>query len=104
MPQENSTGDEPTLGRILRTGNKHLRRVLIQAAWAWQRFDPRPKEALRRFYRNHGKQKGVKQKAVVYLARKLASILWAMWRDGTEYQHLSAPPVLPPPEPSEMAA
>ena len=84
VPQENSTGDTVHRGGILRSGNKHVRRVLVQAAWIWQRYDATAQEAVRRFYRSHGNQKGVKQKAAVYLARKLASILWALWRDGSE--------------------
>jgi transposase len=91
VPQENSTGDTLRRGRILRSGNKHLRRVLIQAAWVWQRYDATAKQALQRFYRNHGNQKGVKQKAAVYLARKLAAILWAMWRDESDYRKAEEP-------------
>jgi len=94
VPQEDTTGGEVKLGGILATGNKHVRRIMVQCAWKWLYGDSYPQEFARRFYHNHGNQKGVKQKLAVALARKLAITLWAMWRDGTEYKHL--PPPVPP--------
>lgn len=100
VPQENTTGGNVQLGRILRSGNKHVRRVMIQCAWKWMFADAHPQEFSRRFYRSHGNQKGVKQKLATALARKLAIILWGMWRDGTEYKYLPppVPPAIPPVE------
>jgi len=94
VPQENTTGGNVQLGGILASGNKHMRRIMVQCAWKWLYADAHPQEFATRFYRNHGNQKGVKQKLATALARKLAITLWAMWRDGTEYKYL--PPPVPP--------
>jgi hypothetical protein len=57
--------------------------MLIQAAWCILRMrdidDP-----LRKWDDHLRKTRGAKI-AVVALARKLAGVLWAMWRDGTVY-------------------
>lgn len=57
--------------------------MLVQAAWHILRMrdvdDP-----LRRWADNISQKRG-KRIAVVALARKLADVLWAMWRDGTVY-------------------
>ena len=36
VPSENSSGDVTHLGPITRTGSKHLRRVLVEAAWSYR--------------------------------------------------------------------
>jgi transposase len=36
VPSEHSSGPRPRRGHITKTGNAHLRRVLIEAAWAYQ--------------------------------------------------------------------
>jgi transposase len=36
VPSENSSGGRTQRGRITKTGNAHLRRVVIEAAWAYQ--------------------------------------------------------------------
>ena len=46
VPSEYSTGARRRLGAITKTGNAHLRRVVIEAAWAY-RFGPAVREPLR---------------------------------------------------------
>jgi transposase len=36
VPSEDSRGEKEARGRITKTGNAHLRRVLVEAAWAYQ--------------------------------------------------------------------
>src|SRR4029453_10631391 len=44
VPSEHSTGDRERRGRITKTGNAHLRRVLVEAAWHYRhRSIPGPK-------------------------------------------------------------
>ena len=33
VPSEDSSGEKEARGRITKTGNAHLRRVLVEAAW-----------------------------------------------------------------------
>jgi transposase len=85
VPSELTTGgpDKRRLGSITKQGNTHARRMLIQAAWLILRSrnidDP-----IRQWGDRLSKTRG-KRIAVVALARKLAGVLWAMWRDGTAY-------------------
>jgi transposase len=83
VPGENTTGGKQRLGSITKQGNAHARAMLVQSAWLILRAgcsdDP-----LRRWATDLAKTRG-KKIAVVALARKLAGVLWAMWRDGTVY-------------------
>ena len=46
VPSEYTTGSRRRLGAITKTGNAHLRRVVIEAAWAY-RFGPAVRGPLR---------------------------------------------------------
>jgi len=99
VPGEYSTGDKTTRLPITKTGNAHVRRVVVEAAWQYQRFTrpgPRirrrrhgqPAERLsiaercdRRLHRrftlltSRGKRATV---AAVAVARELAGFIWAI--------------------------
>jgi transposase len=47
VPSEHSSGEGRRRGGITRTGNSHVRRILVEAAWAY-RFRPGRSEAMRR--------------------------------------------------------
>ncbi|MDP9000435.1 MAG: IS110 family transposase [Myxococcota bacterium] len=83
VPGESTTGGKQRLGSITKRGNTHARAMLVQSAWLILRArdtgDP-----LRRWATDLAKTRG-KKIAAVALARKLAGVLWAMWRDGTVY-------------------
>lgn len=85
VPREYSSGEKQGRGRITKTGNKRLRWLLVEAAWCILRLRKAETEPLRQWTMGIQKRRG-KQIAVVALARKLAGILYAMWRDGTSYQ------------------
>jgi transposase len=105
VPSEHSSGDSKRRGRITRTGNGHVRRVLVEAAWSY-RFRPSMsggKEGIRE--RNEGVAEGVrdiawkaqhrlhrryqrmqgrgknKQQTVTAVARELAGFIWAAGRE-----------------------
>ena len=59
-----------------------LRHTLVQAAWAAQRC--RRTDPLQRWARAVQRRRG-KRVAAVAVARKLAGLLYALWRDGTTY-------------------
>ena len=69
-------------GRISKAGDPDVRRALYEAASAMlTRF--RGKTALKTW--GHKIAKRCHRKGVVAVARKLAVVMHAMWRDGTEY-------------------
>ena len=68
---------------ITKAGPTALRWCLVQAAWAARRA--RRRDPMQRWADEVEKRRG-KRVAVLALARKLAGILYAIWRDGTEYE------------------
>jgi transposase len=83
VPGENTTGGKQRLGSITKHGNSHARAMLVQSAWHILRVGSED-DPLRRWATHIVKTRGKKIGAVA-LARKLAGVLWAMWRDGTVY-------------------
>ncbi|SRR5712692_5434677 len=100
VPSEYSTGDKTIRMAITKTGNAHVRRVMVEAAWQYQRFTNRPGPGIRRrregqpperlaiaqrcdarlhrrFTRltSRGKRSTV---AAVAVARELAGFIWAV--------------------------
>jgi transposase len=104
VPSEDSSGQRRRQGRITRTGNGHVRRILTEASWNY-RFRPRPSRAIlarrksvptaivaiaekaeqrlsRRF--QHLTQRGKSsQKVVTAVARELAGFVWAIAQEVT---------------------
>ena len=69
----------------MRSAHPYVQALLVQAAWRVCRSsDPRV-AALRSWEQAIERRRG-KKIAIVALARRLARILYAMWRDGTDYQ------------------
>jgi transposase len=83
VPGENTTGGKRRLGSITKHGNVHARSMLVQSAWQILRAGDAD-DPLRRWADALAKTRG-KKIAAVALARRLAGVLWAMWRDGTVY-------------------
>jgi transposase len=83
VPSENTTGGKRRLGSITKAGNSYLRGLLAQAAWVILRA-PGNSDPLQRWALDVVERRG-KRIAVIALARRLAGVLWAMWRDGTVY-------------------
>lgn len=85
VPREFSSGEHRFRGRITKTGDRRLRNLLVEAAWRIV-CHPRPEtEHLLRWNERIATGHG-KNVAVVALARRLAGILYAIWRDGSCYQ------------------
>jgi transposase len=102
VPSEHSSGNEQKRSRITHAGNAHVRRALVEAAWAY-RFRPCMSEAIRarnrelseevqaiawkaqhrlhhRYLALHARGKR-KQQIVTALARELAGFVWAIARE-----------------------
>lgn len=84
-PSEKSSGEKQHKGRITKAGNSRARWLLVEAAWAILRSRRDDTEPLRRWAQRVALRRGTKV-GIVALARKLAGILYAMWRDGTVYE------------------
>lgn len=103
VPSEHSSGDRVRRGRITKTGNAHLRRILVEAAWSY-RGRNRVSQALlkrragcplevvriaqaaqdrlhRKFWRMISRNKQ-SQVVVVAVARELAGFVWSIARQA----------------------
>jgi transposase len=102
IPSESSSGDTRRQGEITKTGNRHVRRLLIESAWSY-RYVPAVKGELKRrqnglpptiqaiswkaqnrlhkkYFRliSRGKESG---KAITAVARELAGFIWAVMQE-----------------------
>ena len=103
VPQERSSGASRHLSGITRRGNTDLRRCLVQSAAGILRSTA-PKTAALRSWAHRLREKRGWLVAVVALARKLAGILFAMWRDDAVFDPgKSAAPIRPPSPPRKYA-
>jgi transposase len=85
IPREDSSGGKQRLGKISKQGSSFLRFLLVEAGQTAVRYDPQ----LKRFYKRLAarKNRGV---AKVAVARKLATRMYLMLREGWTYAQLSA--------------
>jgi transposase len=84
VPREWSSGEQRLRGRITKAGHARLRTLLVEAAWSILRYEHAETQALRAWALRIATRRG-KRIAAVALARKLAGILYAMWRDGSDF-------------------
>lgn len=82
-PGENSSSERQRRTGITKAGAPRVRKALVQAAWRLRLS--RPQDPLVLWALEVEKRRG-KMIATVAVARKLAGVLFAMWRDGTTYQ------------------
>jgi transposase len=84
VPREDSSGGRQRKGAITKTGPRTLRAYLVSAAWVvWRQR--RHGAALHAWVEHLAARRG-RRIAVVALARRLARILYAMWRDACDYE------------------
>ena len=84
VPSEASSGTRQRKGAITKAGPASVRVALIQAAWViWRQRQGRA--ALHAWVERLAARRG-RRIAVVALARRLARILYGMWRDATDYR------------------
>lgn len=82
VPGENSSSDRRRITSITKAGAPQVRWALVQAAWSarrWRKTDPMVRWALEVEHRRG------RYIAIVALARKMAGIMFAIWRDGSVY-------------------
>ncbi len=81
-PSERSSGDKVVRGRSGMCGNRQLRSIIIQLAWMTVRKDGSLLNKFERVYRKSGS----KQKAIVAVARKLMTKIYAAIRKEEDYR------------------
>ena len=84
-PREYSSGERQQRGRISKTGSPRMRALLVEAAWRVLRSPQAGAAPLRAWAERIALRRG-RSVAAVALARRLAGILYAMWRDGADYR------------------
>lgn len=84
-PCVRQSGERTRSGPILKTGNRFLRCLLIEAAWQWVRND----RAAKALYGHLLAGTASPNKAIVGVARHLAILLWSILTQGLVY---SPPP------------
>ena len=95
VPGENTTGGKIKRTGVIKAGPKLIRAVLVQAAWSMWRSQS--ESQIVQWAKRIAERKG-KKVAVIALARKLATVMYAMWKKERNYN-----PRLPSPTPPAKA-
>ena len=80
-PWTSRSGGTSRSGRIMKAGNRRVRRVLVQAAWQWVRCDAGARAVFRRLA---ARRKNTKI-AILAIARRLPILLWRIATTGLVY-------------------
>ncbi len=84
-PSEHSSGERQHRGRITKAGNSRVRWLLVEAGWRVLHSRQPAAAPLRAWGERIAARRG-RAIAAVALARRLARILYAVWRDGGAYR------------------
>jgi transposase len=82
-PGENSSSERQRRTSLTKAGAPQVRWALTQAAWSARRW--RPKDPMVQWCKQVELRRG-RRVAIVALVRKMAGILYAIWRDGSSYE------------------
>lgn len=83
VPKELDSGETQRRGKITRRGNRLVRSLLVEVAWAGLRHNPWVRETYQRI---SGGKKSRRKIAIVAVGRRLLVRCWAMLRDRTAWQ------------------
>jgi transposase len=89
VPSERSSGERQQRGHISKAGPGRTRHMLVEAAWCILRCRNPATSPLHEWAAGVASRRRPRVAAVA-LARKLAGIIYAMWRDGTDFAGRSA--------------
>lgn len=92
VPGEATTGGKRKRTSTIKAGPQRVKALLVQAAWSMWRS--RPNDPVVQWARRIADRRG-KRIAIVALARKIATIMWSMWKSGKPYRPSKA--AQPPP-------
>ena len=82
VPQPYDSGDSHIDQGISKQGNRRVRALLIEMAWAWLKYQPSSDLAQWFARRTSGQNKRGRRIAIVAVARRLAIALWRYLREG----------------------
>jgi transposase len=82
VPQPYDSGDSHIDQGISKQGNRRVRALLIEMAWAWLKYQPSSDLAQWFAKRTSGQNKRGRRIAIVAVARRLAIALWRYLREG----------------------
>jgi transposase len=82
VPGEATTGGKTVRTSTIKAGPQHLKALLVQAAWVMWRARPNDPAVL--WARTIAEKRGTRI-AIVALARKLATVLYAIWKHDKPY-------------------
>jgi transposase len=85
VSSDHSTCDKENRGQITRIGDQRLRNKLIQCAWSAIKKDPELRAFYRRIYARHPKKLAAR-KAIVAVARKLTTRIYAVLKNQRPYE------------------
>ena len=86
VPREWSSSEIQRRGRITKAGNTRMRWLLVEAARCVMRGKKRPETAALREWGDRIAQRRGKSIAAVAVARRMAGVLYAIWRDESVYE------------------
>lgn len=81
-PEVRSSGESRTHAGLNPAGKRKLKKIIVEVAWDWVRYD----DSARSLYGRMIKNTGCTQKAIVAVARKLGLLMWHLARTGESYQ------------------
>jgi len=85
VPSEHSSGDRQHRGHITKRGDTRTRWLLVEAAWRVMRSTQPTLAPLQRWAAAIIARRG-RRVGIVALARRLATLLYTLWRTGTPYR------------------
>ena len=81
-PTVRQSGQSKGKGRIIPTGQKRLRSILVEAAWTFKRYDRKAMDLYNRILA----RTSVPQKAICAVARRLAILMWRLCLQQRPYE------------------
>jgi len=93
VPKQIESGQMSRFGHITRRGPTLLRSMLVESAWIVWRHNPWAQAWVNKISRG---SKARRKIAIVALARRLLTILWAMLRDNKPFRFPGGPPTPAP--------
>lgn len=87
VPGENSSSERRRMTGITKAGSRQTRWALVQAVWSFVKW-AQDDDLVRMWAMQvmQVMQRRGKNVAVVALANKVATVLYALWRDGSRYR------------------
>ena len=92
-PKQLESGETSRFGHITRRGPGLLRSMLVESAWSVHRHNDWAKAWVQKVSRGSRARRKI---AIVALARRLLTILWAMLRDNKPFRAPRPPAVTAP--------